>query len=100
VPTSWNVESRAYYLGEFEDGVAQRVRAERQDDSAWTRVLETIYWWPAHEGKEWPAPVVPVPEWTGIGDETDAWAHFETALGMDERYRWEPLPEEPLMGHS
>jgi hypothetical protein len=84
------------YLDQFEDGVAQRVRAEREDSSAWTRVLEAIYWWPAHEGKEWPAAVVPVPEWTGVGEETDAWRHFETTLGKDERYRWEPLPADQL----
>jgi hypothetical protein len=33
-----------------QDGVAQRVRAEREQNDRWTRVLETIYWWPAHEG--------------------------------------------------
>jgi hypothetical protein len=96
VPTSSTVESRVYYLGDFQDGVAQRVRAERSDHVAWTRSLETIYWWPAREGKEWPAAVVPIPEWTGIGEEPDAWSHFETAVGIDDRYRWEPLPPESL----
>jgi hypothetical protein len=28
--------------------------------------------------------VVPGPEWTGVGAENDAWAHFEATLGMDE----------------
>jgi hypothetical protein len=53
VPTQWNVESRKYYFDRWDEGVAQRVRAEREDGM--TRVLETIYWWPAREGKEWPA---------------------------------------------
>jgi pyruvate-formate lyase-activating enzyme len=81
-----------YYFDGWDEGVAQRVRAEREDGIR--RVLETIYWWPAREGKEWPATVVPIPEWTGVGEEADAWAHFEATLGMDERYRWEPLPDE------
>jgi hypothetical protein len=94
--TRWPVESRIYYFDGFEGGMAQRVRAEHEDDTSWTRVLETIYWWPTHEGKEWPAAVVPVPEWTGVGEETDAWAHFEASLGMDERYRWEQSAADDL----
>jgi hypothetical protein len=86
------VESRRYYFEDWEEGIAQLVRAERQDTTAWTRVLEAIFWWPAREGKEWPARVVPIPEWTGVGDEADAWAHFEAMLETDQRYRWEPLP--------
>jgi hypothetical protein len=96
MPTRWTVESRRYFFEDWDDGVAERVRAERHDDTAWTRVLEVIYWWPAREGKEWPAETVPVPEWTGTGPETDAWAHFETTLGMDERYRWDPVPPDSL----
>lgn len=42
--TRWMVKSRIYYLGQWEGGVAQRVRAEREDGTPWTRVLETIYW--------------------------------------------------------
>ena len=91
--TRWIVERRRYFFEKREDGVAERVRAERQDEVAWVRVLEAVYWWPAHEGKQWPAEVVHLPVWKG-GDapEPDAWAHFEAALGIDERYRWEQLP--------
>jgi hypothetical protein len=32
------------------------------------------------------------PVWDGAGPEPDAWAHFDAALGHDERYRWETLP--------
>lgn len=75
-----------YHFDRWDEGVAQRVRAEREDGI--TRLLEAIYWWPAREGPEWPATIVTIPEGA------DAWAHFEAALGMDERYRWEPLPSE------
>ena len=76
----------------WDDGVAEKVRAERKDDVAWVRVLEAVYWWPAHEGKEWPAVVVIGPEWTGMGPEPDVWAHFEATLEMtDDRYRWEEV---------
>jgi hypothetical protein len=96
MPTRWSVETRAYYFGEFAEGTAQRVRAEHEEDGMWTRVLEAIYWWPGHEGKEWPATVVPGPERTLSGQQTDAWAHFEATLGMDERYRWEPSVADDL----
>jgi hypothetical protein len=122
--TRWAVESRRYFVGDWEDGVAERVRAERLDACAWTRVLATVYWcparegkewparegkewparegkeWPAREGREWPCAVVPIPEWTGVGDETDAWAYFEAKLEIDKRYRWGPLPAGSLKGHS
>ena len=84
-------DSKGLGTGEWDEGIAQRVRAERDDDASWTRVLETIYWWPAREGKQWPATLVPIPEWSGAGAETDAWTHFETTLGLDDGYRWEPL---------
>ena len=100
MPTRWIVENRAYYPGEWDEGIAQRVRAERDDDASWTRVLETIYWWPAREGKQWPATLVPIPEWSGAGAETDAWTHFETTLGLDDGYRWEPLPTDSVEGHT
>jgi hypothetical protein len=31
VPTQWDVESRKYYFDRWDEGVAQRVRAERED---------------------------------------------------------------------
>lgn len=85
------VERRLYFFESWQEGVAERVRAERHDKTAWVRVLEAIYWWPEHEGKEWPAVVIPGPEWDGSSPEPDIWAHFETSLGMDKRYRWDPL---------
>jgi hypothetical protein len=90
VPTEWSFESRIYYFERFEEGVAERVRAERSDDGAWKRILDAVYWWPAHEGKSWPGSVVPIPAWSGVGEEVDAWSHFEATFGMDDRYRWEP----------
>jgi hypothetical protein len=90
--TRWIVERRRYFFDQWEEGVAERVRAERRDGVAWVRVLEAVYWWPAHEGKEWPAAIVAAPVWDGAGPEPDAWAHFDAALGHDERYRWETLP--------
>ena len=91
--TRWTVDRRIYYLDRWVDGVAERVRAERKDETKWVRVLEAVYWWPEHEGKEWPGVVIPAPEWGGIPPEPDTWAHFESAVGIDERYRWEPLPK-------
>jgi hypothetical protein len=85
------VERRLYFFERWEDGIAERVRAERHDEGAWVRVLEAIYWWPEHEGKEWPAMVIPSPVWDGTSPEPDSWANFEATLRMDERYRWEPL---------
>jgi hypothetical protein len=90
--TRWTVERRRYFFQEWEEGVAERVRAELQDGAAWVRVLEAVYWWPAHEGKDWPGCVIPVPVWDGVGPELDTWAHFEHASGHDGRYRWEALP--------
>jgi hypothetical protein len=88
--TRWVIETRRYFFNELEDGVAQRVRGERHDETEWVRVVESVYWWPAYEGKEWPAAVVAVPPWTGgNAPEPDAWTHFEQQLGIDERYRWE-----------
>ena len=89
--TRWTFEGRRYFLDRFEDGVAQRVRAERHDDVKWVRTLEAVYWWPAREGKEWPCQVIVPPD-----DDTnvDLWAYFEDAVGMDERYRWEPILDE------
>src|SRR5438876_10216985 len=52
------VERRLYFFERWEDSIAERVRAERHDEGAWVRVLEAIYWWPEHEGKEWPAMVI------------------------------------------
>jgi hypothetical protein len=89
--TRFVVERRQYFLERWEEGIAERVRAERHDQAAWVRVLEAVYWWPEREGKEWPALVVPGPEWGGVLPEPDTWVHFEKSLGMDERYRWEPL---------
>jgi hypothetical protein len=85
------IESRRYFLEQWEDGVAQRVRAERHDALSWVRVLEAVCWWPTHEGKEWPCKVIVVPGHdAGVDPEPDAWTHFENQLGMDDRYRWEP----------
>ncbi len=90
--TRWVIESRRYFLGEWEDGVAQRVRAERQDDVSWVRVLDAVYWWPTHEGREWPCEVIVAPvRMTTDDEEPDAWAHFEKVVGVDERYRWDPI---------
>jgi hypothetical protein len=89
--TTWRIDRRAYYFERWKDGTAERVRAERHDGTRWVRVLEAVYWWPEHEGKEWPATVIPGPVWEGLGKEPDTWAHFEAQLGMDDRYRWEPL---------
>lgn len=72
--------------------MAQRVRAERSDDVSWVRVLDVVYWWPAHEGKEWPCTVIIAPVVDAADDsDPNAWAHFEQAVGMDDRYRWEPV---------
>jgi hypothetical protein len=101
--TRWIVTARRYYLinsigGEWFDGLAEKVRAERRDIVAWSwsRVLETVYWWPEHEGPEWPALVIPAPEWVGVGPEPDAWAHFEEVVRLTGRCRWEQLPERKL----
>ena len=96
--TRWTVERRIYFPERWSHGVAERVRAERHDDTAWVRVLDAVYWWPEHEGKQWPAAVVPAPEWTGAGPEPDVWTHFETTLGMDERHRWEQLSSDEGIG--
>jgi hypothetical protein len=90
--TRWTVEARRYFLDEWEEGVAERVRAERHDGVAWVRVLEAVYWWPTHEGKEWPGKVITPPELDEVKAEPDVWAHVESELGHDERYRWELLP--------
>jgi hypothetical protein len=79
--TKWRVESRIYYFDRQEEVVAQRVRVEREQNDVWTRVLETIYWWPAHEGKEWPALVVPVPEWTRAEASGDIPEHWRNPAG-------------------
>jgi hypothetical protein len=85
-------ESRRYFLDDWEDGVAQRVRAERHDEVAWVRVLDAVYWWPTREGKEWPCEVIVTPIRTTTEDaEPDAWAYFEKAVGVDGRYRWEAV---------
>jgi len=90
--TRWTVSRRRYVLGDWYYGVAEKVRAERKDAIAWVRLLEAMYWWPEHEGKEWPGVVVPGPEWTGVGPEPDVWAHFEATLGItDDRFIWEAL---------
>ena len=96
--TRWIVDRRRSFLDQWEDGVAERVRAERRDGTAWVRVLEAVYWWPAHEGKQWPAAIIARPVWDGVGPESDAWAHFDAALGHDQRYRWDPLPGDPQLG--
>jgi len=96
--TRWSVDRRRYFFEQWEEGVAERIRAERRDDAAWVRVLEAVYWWPAHEGKEWPAAIVVPPVWYGVGPEPDTWAHFESALGHGEAYRWESLPGDPPLG--
>lgn len=97
--TQWIVEKRRYFLDEWEDGVAERVRAERYDETAWARVLDAIYWWPEREGKHWPAEVILIPL-RSAGDipEPDAWAHFEAAVEIDDRYRWEEIPGPPGLG--
>jgi hypothetical protein len=96
----WTVSRRNYFLksrsgeGEWDEGVAEKVRAERKDGTAWIRVLEAVFWWPMHEGKEWPGVVVPAPEWLGAGPEPDTWGHFEATVGMtSDRFRWEATPE-------
>jgi hypothetical protein len=87
--TRFTVDRRQYFLEEFVEGIAELVRAERRDEGALVRVLESVYWWPEHEGKAWPALIVPGPEWAGLPPQPDTWAHFEKAIGVDERYRWE-----------
>jgi hypothetical protein len=88
VATHWKVESRLYYCEKWEDGVAQLVRGEHQTEQG-SRIVEAVFWWPAREGKEWPATVITI---DSESDSTDLWAHFEQRLGMDDRYRWEQLP--------
>ncbi len=93
--TRWTVTPRRYYEttgGDGFEGVAEKVRAERRGHVAWTRVLETVYWWPWIEGPVWPAVVVTAPEWGGIGPEPDIWAHFEEVVRLAGRCRWEQLP--------
>jgi hypothetical protein len=63
-------------------------------------VLEAVYWWPAHEGKEWPAVVVPVTAWDGLGDEPDPWEHLHTLIALDDRYRWKDEPTVSFGEHS
>ena len=94
--TQWTVERRRYLFEDEEDGIAERVRAERHDGTAWVRILEAIYWWPTHEGKQWPAEVIPIPVWGG-GDTppADAWTHFEITAEIGDRHRWESLPVPP-----
>jgi hypothetical protein len=96
--TRWRVDRRRYFFDRWEDGIAERVRAERRDDVAWVRVLEAVYWWPAHEGKEWPAVVITAPVWGGVGPEPHAWSHFEVAMDMNDSYRWEALPGDSTLG--
>jgi hypothetical protein len=86
--TEWDTERRRYFFDEREEGVAELVRAVHRSE-ALTRTLEAVYWWPEHEGPEWPAAVI-------VRDDensADAWSQFEASLRMDERYRWEPLPD-------
>jgi hypothetical protein len=86
--TKWKVESRRYLFEEHDEGVAELVRTVRRTASL-TRTLEAVYWWPEHEGPEWPAAIV-------VRDDenpADAWSQFKASLRMDERYRWEPLPD-------
>jgi hypothetical protein len=87
--TRWSVTRRRYRFEGVDEGVAELVRAERHDGTAWNRVLEAFYWWPTHEGREWPALVVPVPAWDGVGEETDPWTYFDAAISIDDRYVWE-----------
>ncbi len=97
--TRWTVTARRSYIkngGDGFEGVAEKVRAERRDHVAWTRVLETVYRWPWIEGPEWPALVIPAPEWLGVGPEPDTWAHFEEVARLAGRCRWEQLPEQKL----
>ncbi len=98
--TRWSIERRRYSFEEFDEGVAELVRAERHDGTAWMRILEAIYWWPTHEGREWPALVVPVPTWDVVGDESDPWAHLHAAIALDDRFAWEASPPENLGEHS
>lgn len=93
--TQWVVETRVYFFEGSEDGVAERVQAKRQDEMPFVRTLDAIYGWPAHEGREWPATIIPVPD---DAPQSEAWAHFEAALGIDERYGWEELPESHDLG--
>ena len=95
--TRWIDERREYFL----DAAHVGVRGERHDDCAWVRVLESIYWWPAHEDREWPGAIISVPVWRGsAAPEADAWKHLETALEMDERYRWEAASSDSFREHS
>lgn len=89
--TRFVVERRQYFIEEWVAGIAELVRAERHNGGAWVRIAEAVYWWPEREGKEWPALVVPGPEWGGGSPQPDTWAHFEASIGMDDRYRWEPF---------
>jgi hypothetical protein len=89
--TRWAVERRRYFFGQWVEGVAELVRAERHDGVAWVRVLEAVYWWPEQEGKDWPCCVIAPPDCDGRG-ESNAWAYFEQVRQHDARYRWEPLP--------
>jgi hypothetical protein len=94
--TRWRVVRRRYFK-EWVEGIAEKVVAERRDHVAWTRVLEAVFWWPQTEGKEWPAIVVPGPEWLGVGPEPDTWAHFEAAVGFDATYSFDELGEDETL---
>ena len=87
VRTRWKVDRRRYFLKgahrEWEDGVAEKVRAEREDGTAWVRVLEASHWWPQHEGKEEPAVASTGPKGTGRGHGAAAWAQLRGPPGRD-----------------
>jgi hypothetical protein len=89
VSTAWIIERRRYFFLDYTEGVGSGF--ERYKREPITRVLTASYWWPEHEGREWPAAVVVGPEWGCVGEEPDAWSHFEQEIGMDGRFRCEAL---------
>jgi hypothetical protein len=56
-----------YFLDAPHLGSAERVRGERDDDCAWVRVLGSIYWWPAHEDREWRGAIISDPSLARFG---------------------------------
>ena len=58
------------------------------------RMSQAIYWWPEHEGSEWPCRVFAIADESGDPLDSDPWQFFEDALGGDTegKLRWVELP--------
>jgi hypothetical protein len=80
------------YDHEHIEGVAELVRAEhRSPHLDEQRISQAIYWWPQHEGREWPSRVFFVADDWGDPSDRDPWGYLHECLGLADGTRWVEL---------